>query len=1021
MNRYVFIILCSVVITTSAFFTASAQQTAVYQEPGASYNLGVDLYQKEKYGAASEQFEKVIRFREEAGSLLYINARYYEAVCALELEHGDAEYKLQNFIKKYPENSNTRLAYYQLGKHQFSNGDFRKALESFSEVDQFGLSRREKAELFFKKGYAYFQTKEYQRAKSEFRKLLDRETSYQSSAIFYYAQIAYLEEDYPTALEYFEKLKKDIRYRKTIPLYLVHIYHQQGVYDKVIAEGVPMYESVSSRDKGTLAHLIGNAYYQAGDYQKALPYLEFYSRTNRRSMDRSDYYQLAYALFRNKRYNEAARFFQDVAAEKDSLAQNAYYHLAYCYIKEDQKQFASNAFASAYELDYDREITEDALFNYAKLSMEISKDPYNTSIQNLEKYLEDFPDSPRRTEAHKYLASLYLSTNNYERALQSIEKIQYKNPEMSSAYQKILFYRGVELFNQHNFQGAINHFKQAEANAENKKMAAEANFWTGEAFYRLKNHWGAMKYYKLFLQSGYAKSSEFYDAALYNLGYTYFKREDYKNAIAYFDKYLQVSGDKGSKMTNDALLRIADSYIIHKRYEQAIRYYDKALEINKIDGDYALHQKARAQGALGKFDDKIYTLNALVNQYSNSTLADDALYDIATTYLLINNNRKALQYFNRLCNTYPKSSMAKKGMLKTGLIYYNENKNQEAIRTLKEVISKYPGTSESREALSSLQNIYVNLNQVDKYYAFANDLSFADISASEQDSVTYMAAENSYMDNHCDEAIEAFSSYLEKFPQGFFAPNANYYMAECLMRQDKREEALEAYENVIRLPRTRFTENAMLNAGTLQLEQNNHEKALPHFTALEEIAENKSSLLKGYAGQMKCNYQLANYRETIEAAEKLLRTETVSNELINEAHFLMAHSYLKTGDATLAEREFSITEKLTDSELGAESNYYLAFLAYKKDKYKEAEEIIFRLAEHYAAYDKWVAKGFILLADVYVKLDNVFQAKQTLQSIIDNYKGDELKEVARKKLEEISTTDTQETGSETPEKKSNLY
>jgi len=44
-----------------------------------------------------------------------------------------------------------------------------------------------------------------------------------------------------------------------------------------------------------------------------------------------------------------------------------------------------------------------------------------------------------------------------------------------------------------------------------------------------------------------------------------------------------------------------------------------------------------------------------------------------------------------------------------------------------------------------------------------------------------------------------------------------------------------------------------------------------------------------------------------------------------------------------------------------------------------------------------------LLADNYTQKGNLFQARHTLQSIIDNYDGPELASVARKKLEEIES------------------
>ena len=53
-------------------------------------------------------------------------------------------------------------------------------------------------------------------------------------------------------------------------------------------------------------------------------------------------------------------------------------------------------------------------------------------------------------------------------------------------------------------------------------------------------------------------------------------------------------------------------------------------------------------------------------------------------------------------------------------------------------------------------------------------------------------------------------------------------------------------------------------------------------------------------------------------------------------------------------------------------------------------------------YGYWNAKAYILLADNYVGLKDTFQAKATLQSIIDNYKGDDdIVATAQQKLDKL--------------------
>jgi hypothetical protein len=79
----------------------------------------------------------------------------------------------------------------------------------------------------------------------------------------------------------------------------------------------------------------------------------------------------------------------------------------------------------------------------------------------------------------------------------------------------------------------------------------------------------------------------------------------------------------------------------------------------------------------------------------------------------------------------------------------------------------------------------------------------------------------------------------------------------------------------------------------------------------------------------------------------------------------------------------------------------LADLLYKKGKIAESEKHVYTIINHDPSYDLWVAKSFILLSDILVSKNDLFQAKHTLQSIIDNYEGADLVEIARKKIDKI--------------------
>ena len=77
-------------------------------------------------------------------------------------------------------------------------------------------------------------------------------------------------------------------------------------------------------------------------------------------------------------------------------------------------------------------------------------------------------------------------------------------------------------------------------------------------------------------------------------------------------------------------------------------------------------------------------------------------------------------------------------------------------------------------------------------------------------------------------------------------------------------------------------------------------------------------------------------------------------------------------------------------------------------KIDEAEKIIHQINANPSS-EYYLAKAFILWADIFKSKGNTLQAKQTLQSIIDNYEGDEeLIETARQKLISLTMQTQQE-------------
>lgn len=1008
---YIFFVGLFLIICLAAF----SQKTAIYTNPDAGFKAALELFQKQKYGSAQKQFNKIIaNYKNEPNNLVHIDAEYYAALCALELFNKDAELLLKEFIASHPESPRVQTASFHLGKYNYRKKQYAKALEWFEKVDLYDLSNEELSEYYFKRGYSYFETDSLEKAKKDFFEIKDIDNKYAAPATYYFGHISYLEKNYQTSLQHFNKLKRHENFGPIVPYYIAQIYYLQAKYDSAIALAKPLLDSTSKRVP-ELTKIIGESYYRTARYKEALPFLEKYKGLTA-SLNRSEWYQLGYCYYKTDNSTSALYCFQNATEGKDSLAQSAYYHLADCYIKPSpyaggtsSRMLARNAFEMAYKLDFDKTITEDALFNYAKLCYELSFSPFNEAVTTLNDYISKYPNSPRIDECYKYLVNVYLSTKNYKQAMASIESMKTLSEEMKTAYQKIAFMRGLQLFNDNQLKEAILHLDRSLMYPSNRNYVSLAYYWKGEANYRLSEKGGvaagldsAIAGYKSFLAyPGAINNNEFF-AANYNLGYAYFKKADYSESNSWFRKYTGLKSNEPAEKINDAYLRIGDNFFMTKDFGSAVDYYDQAIQSGKRDGDYALYQKALAQGLTAKPEGKVKTLTELLSNYAGRSKYEAAAkYELANTYLVLGNDEGAISNYKKVVAEHPECSYTSRSLLQIGVIQSKKKEYDAAIATLDKVLASYPKTNEAFEAISAMRDIYRAKSDMDTYEAKIKNIPYAAVSVASLDSSNYDVAFDYYDKGDCENANRYFSKYIQKYLDGIFIVHAMYYKAVCDYDNKNFDLALGGFQYVTDKPYSQFTETSHLKASEINFKNKNYRNALKHYTRLAEVAEYPANVNEGRIGEMRCHWALGNYDLAVESAQKVLTLDKISAEVKSEAHLIIGRSALEKQNLDLATSEFTTITQLTNSEKSAEARYQMAYILFLKGQYKESQKTAFDLLNQDPGYEYWMGKGYLLISDTYAALNDNFNAKYALQAYIDKSSNAELVAVAKEKLSRI--------------------
>jgi tetratricopeptide (TPR) repeat protein len=978
----------SVLIAAGICITLSGQQTLYHTRDNSRYQRGLELYQNGKYSAAQQIFHDLAKENEAANTEIISRSEYYEAMCALKLFNKDAEFLVTRYIVNNVESPYTNSAYFALANYFYQSKSYGSAQEYYQKADFMQLSRIEQSEYHFKSGYCYFIKNDLDKARYAFGEIKDIDTKYTAPALYYYSHINYLQNNYQTALDGFLRLRTDENFGPIVPYYITHIYFVQKKYDEVIAYAPSLMENVSEKRMAEVSRIIGESYYKLEKYKEALPYLEKYVE-KAPSVSSEDKYELAYAYYKTGELQKASRLFGSISGDTSPLSQNALYHLADCYLKLNDKSSARMAFSSASKMEFNPDIQEDALFNYALVTYETSSSPFNEAIQGFNDYLIRYPASKRSDEAYQYLVLAYLNAKNYKLALASIEKIRKKDNAINAAYQKITYYRGLELFNDLRYDEAIRLLDlSADYGSYDPKLMALGSYWKGEALYRKSDYRGALGQYTTFLSQAAASGTEEYRLAHYNTGYCYFSQKQYPEALVWFKKYLSLAERNPDKIYSDAMNRAADCYFIQSDYPMAIQYYDQCIKAGETGVDYASFQKGFSLGILGRHAEKIQVLTGLVSSWPSSVYKADALYQIAESYVRSGQPDKAAAYYKQVMNDFPSGSYVRKALVSLGLLYYNANRFDESVMVYKKAISDYPGTEEAQNALIGLKNVYVDMNEVDTYFAYTKDLGpLANVDTHEQDSLSYISAEKLYMAGDCGRSIRSLTNYIQNHPDGSFLLNAHFYKGDCNYKLNQLEDAVQSFDYVISRPGNMFTEVALQGASRIRYSQKNYAGALEYYRKLESMAESRANVLEARIGMMRCYYLLEDYKEVTEIADRILLTEKLPADLERETRFMKAKSLLSTDRQMLALNEFQVVAKEVKSAEGAESKFRVAEIYFSRKDYDSAEKEVINFSDKTTPHQYWMARSFILWSDIFVLKGNDFQAIQTLQSIIDYYEN----------------------------------
>ena len=981
--KKIIIPLCLVAVS----FTVSGQRSFQFDSADRLFSEGKDFFEVKNYPGSVDKLEaykKVATNRD-----LVQEADYMLAFIAFEQGKDAAIEILEAYLREYPDSRHGDEACLLIGTGYFEREDYERTVRWLADARVDALSEEQKEVLYYRLAYSQMQNDDLKNARRNFTTVKGYGGEYSQASTYYIAYIDYASGKYGDALREFERLSKQKEYGELANYYIAQIHyiedrHLESV--RITERLLRMYPD--SENNTELYRIAGNSYYHLGNQSKALSMLRKYVS----SVDepaRGDLYLLGICEYNDENYNGAVEALTQTILNEDEMTQNASLYLGQSYLRLEDGRNARMAFEQAASLTFDKKIQEIALYNYALQIHETSFTGFGESVKVFEQFLNNFPDSEFSDKVNDYLVEVYLTSKNYKAALESIDKIRKPSVKVLEAKQNVLFQLGNQSFMDAKMGEAIYFFNQTiELGNYDSEARANAYFWRGESFYRLGGYNDAITDFNSYVLR--SNNSSVSPIVYYNIAYCYFKRQDFDQALVSFRRYVTLERNQTTNSFADAYNRIGDCLFYNRKFAEAETNYSRAASLQPSMADYSIYQNGYVLGLQKDYRGKIRMMDRVINEFPSSQYVDDALFERGRSYVLLDKYTEGAQSFRVLMDKYPQSSLAPKAGVQLGLLYYNDNQLDKSIEAYKRVISSYPGSEEAKVAVQDLKSVYIDKNDISSYASYVNSLeNTMHIEVSEQDSLTYLAAERLFTRGDFEGAQRSMTNYLNSFPGGAFSSNANYYLAKIAFDRKQYTEAKQLFITVLNSGDTKFREESLARKSEIEYLEKDYLTAIKTFRELQDVAESRENREAAKLGIMRCAQFTGNEAEALEAANELLKSANLSPEVEAEARHLRGKSYLKLGETDKALNDFSALSKDTRTEYGAEAKYQLAQLYYNKKDITRAEKELLNFIENGTPHQYWLAHGFILLADIYIEKGDTFQARQYLTSLKRNYSGSE--------------------------------
>lgn len=902
---------------------------------------------------------------------------------------------LKAFVADNPASPRALEARLTIADYYFYSKRWPEALQAYGDIDIDALNPADRRLYTYRKALSLTKAGFYRQARPLFERL-GSYAGYEAASAFYLAYLDYVEGNLDAAWGGFEEAarlaqraqstRRDFDPRGLDAEYfLAQISFTRGQYRDVIERGARLLGQNDPELTPEIERIVGESWFKLGDEGTARSYLQAYASAPGVTPAASAIYSLGVIDFDEGRYDEAARRFSQLTEENDAIGQSAYLYLGQCAVRSGDDSAAALAFEKAYRMNFDRNVTETALYNYVAARTRGGNIPFGSSVEMLEDFLASFPGSEYTDRVEAYLATAYYNEKDYARALQSIDRIQRPGEKVMGAKQKVLYELGMEAVAAGRYSQAQKYLQQAIALSKyDREVAAQSQLWLGDACFGAGSYAKAASAYEAYLMAD--RNGVNRPLALYDLGYALYMQNQFAKAAKSFASALSATPALPTPLRHDARIRMADCQYYTGDFRTAQKGYSQAVADGANDADYAAYRHAVMVGLSGDMQGKLRELEALPSNHPGSKWIPLSMLEKGLTQASAGQLAAATRTFEEVVSRFPYAPEARKATLQMALTYGQEGRSEASEKAYKEVIRRWPSSEEAGLAHEDLRMIYARRGELGSYRAWLASVDGApQVDDNEAERLTYDAAADAFAADASD--VKRLEAYVARYPNGANVAQALLDIASSRAEAEDWQGALQAADRLLseRPSAPQAPEALLLKAGILEKHNGDEIEALRAWRELERRGGTDFAA-DARAGIMRTT---SDARERVKYARLVRSAGGLTAEQTQEAAFLEADGLMKSGQSREAESLLRDLAYDTQTEAGARANVALGEMLIERGDFEGAEQLLTSFTEQGTPHAYQLARGYIALADALHGQNKDYLAVEYLKSLRQNYPGKE--------------------------------